>query len=207
MSRRFIIYLAFVLSLCILRPLAQNATGSYYFLIWNLFLAGLPLFFALFLKRLRASPQKWYLGLMLWLLFFPNAPYIITDLVHLNHSAGFHWYDSLLFFAAGVAGLKFTFDSLAIVIEELKLGMPRVPSQFWRLGFLGLAAFGVYLGRYLRFNSWDIVQSPYPLLKACYELVRHPFAHQQEWFMIGVYSIFLLTLQQIWPSDKEVLES
>lgn len=206
MSRNFRLFLSFIIALSVLRPLAPNAYGPYLFLLWNIFLAALPWFLALFVKRMRFRPFWRYLGTGAWLLFFPNAPYIVTDLVHLNHSEGFDWYDTVLILAAGLAGLKFTYDSLSIIVDELKFSWPRVPEYFWNSLFLGLAAFGIYLGRYLRFNSWDILHAPQSLAYSMYHLMRHPFQHQEEWFMIAIYGLFLLALRQIWPRETSAPE-
>lgn len=206
MSRRFTLYLFFVISLCLLRPLADESKGPYLFLIWNLFLGGLPLFFASFQKRLRNRPLLGYFNLAAWLVFFPNAPYILTDLVHLNHSQGFDWYDTALIFAAGVAGLKFTFDSLAMINSELKLKFPSIAQPIWNCAFLALAAYGIYLGRYLRFNSWDVLHAPEALFKACGSMLLYPQYHLQEWLMVGTYSMLLIALQLIWPKEQQVLE-
>lgn len=201
MLRNFSLFLLFIVALSLLRPLAPNAQAPYLFLIWNIFLAGLPWLFALFVKRMRFQPFWRYLGAACWLLFFPNAPYILTDLVHLNHTEGFDWYDTVLILGAGLAGLKFTYDSLSLIVNELKFSWPAIPEYFWNSLFLGLAAFGIYLGRYLRFNSWDILQAPISLAQSIFGLIRHPFHHQEEWFMIAIYSLFLLALRQIWPKD------
>src|SRR4051794_15752674 len=84
---------------------------SYLFLLWNLFLAWIPLLFAYYLQQSyfseRRNPVFIFVTGFLWLLFFPNAPYIITDLVHLNHKLSClpFWFDTLLLFTFALAGL------------------------------------------------------------------------------------------------------
>jgi len=198
-------FLCFIALLSFARPIVMPGKSPYLFLLWNLFLAALPYFLAIFKNRVSQSGFYQWLLIGLWLLFLPNAPYIITDLVHLDHSKGFDWYDTVLILSAGIAGIKFTFDSLDLILSDLKQRIPIIPTWTWNFIFLSLSAYGIYLGRYLRFNSWDIISNPKGLLHSCAQLFLHPFQHQQEWTMIVVFSLFLLLLRQIWP--KEVLEN
>ncbi|MGC3958758.1 MAG: DUF1361 domain-containing protein [Verrucomicrobiota bacterium] len=140
----------------------------YSFLIWNLFLAWLPLVFALLVRdtfqRTEAQTNrggKFWLFSALWLLFLPNAYYIFTDLIHLTNRFHFNfWVDLTVILSCALTGLVLGFVSLflmqSIVIQRRGLLMG------W--GFVaaiaGLSSFGIYLGRFLRLNSWDIVAKP-----------------------------------------------
>ncbi|MEM7108278.1 MAG: DUF1361 domain-containing protein [Bacteroidota bacterium] len=142
---------------------------TYFFLGWNLFLAWVPLAFALIWKhRLRyGNPARWKsVGIFcLWLLFFPNAPYIITDLVHLN--TRFNpaiWADTLLLFSCALSGLVVGIYALHIVHELLVKSLGTVKSWFVVAGSLILTGYGIYLGRIQRWNSWDLFTSPVTLL-------------------------------------------
>ena len=204
MSKKFLAFLGFIVLLSFARPIVMPGKSPYLFLLWNLFLAALPYFFVLLKNRISNSGiYQWFL-IGLWLLFLPNAPYIITDLVHLDHSMGFDWYDTVLILSAGIAGIKFAFDSLDLMLKDFKQRIPFIPTWAWNFIFLSLSAYGIYLGRYLRFNSWDILTQPLGLLRSCAQLFLHPFQHQQEWSMIVIFAAFLLLLRQIWP--KEILE-
>src|SRR6185503_17284547 len=103
-SKRIIIPLAFTLSLLIIRILLSNEL-TYIFLAWNLFLAWIP--FALS-QKLSKLNNRWKILFItaLWLLFLPNAPYIITDFLHLKQRTPIpYWYDILLLFSASLNGL------------------------------------------------------------------------------------------------------
>lgn len=203
MSRKFLGFLSFIVFLCLARPLFMPEKKAYLFLIWNLFLAAIPYGLSLKGRHKRRSDWQSLSRLGLWLLFFPNAPYIITDLVHLNHSEGFDWYDTILILSAGIAGLKFAFDSLEIMVGDLGERFPQIPAWTWRSLFLSLSALGVYLGRYLRFNSWDILSQPLSIVTSILQLFRHPFQHQQEWSMILIFSLFLYLLKAMWPTELQ----
>lgn len=155
----------------------------YTFLVWNLFLAWVPLGFALLLWWVPQWPQRPH-GLSIallagWLLFFPNAPYIVTDLIHLAARSGIPlWYDAMMLFIFAWNGLLLGFVSLWIVhqIVERRLGV----AAGWLMvgGALLASGFGIYLGRFLRWNSWDVVTAPHSLLGDIVHLLTNPFAYQ-----------------------------
>jgi uncharacterized membrane protein len=134
------------------------------FLVWNLFLAWLPLVFALFVYdgyRRRRSLLWLSPALALWLLFLPNAPYIVTDFVHL--SAGSRaplWFDGVELSAFAWTGMLLGFVSLYLVHAVLRDRFG--PSASWLavLCVLALSSVGVYLGRVKRWNSWDLLTQP-----------------------------------------------
>jgi uncharacterized membrane protein len=143
-----------------------RATGSHdhLWLVWNLALAWIPFGLALAIHdgHRRGSPGPVLAGLgVLWLLFFPNAPYILTDYVHLDaHAAAPIWYDALLISAFALAGLMLGFVSLYLVqaVVRDRFGAP----VGWALaiGAIALSSVGIYLGRFVRVNSWDVVTDP-----------------------------------------------
>jgi uncharacterized membrane protein len=145
----------------------ERATGqeSHDFLIWNLFLAWLPLVFALALEWRRRRGLGGVPAILLgaaWLLFLPNAPYLVTDFVHLGrHSEGLWvWLDLATLTAGATAGALAGLLSLLLVQRTVseRLG----PRFGWALVMvtLALASFGIYLGRVLRLNSWDLFARP-----------------------------------------------
>ncbi|MEM0963986.1 MAG: DUF1361 domain-containing protein [Bacteroidota bacterium] len=151
------------------------------FLAWNLVLAAVPLAISTAVVHLDRQGTRWpalvALGAV-WLLFLPNAPYILTDLVHLRDRPPVpYWYDlGMLLSAAGV-GLLSGYVSLADIhhVVARRVG-PRVA---WALavGVLFLSGFGIYLGRELRWNSWDVVTAPGALLADIAARVLDPLAH------------------------------
>lgn len=139
-----------------------SGTANYAFLIWNLFLAWIPFIISYFtytavLKRrqvLFLAP----LGAFLWLIFFPNAPYILTDFQHLAGSWRDVpvWYDVMLLIWFSFTGLMLGMTSLFMMQEIIR----REFGRWIGWGFVGMVAVfssaGVYVGRFLRWNSWDI---------------------------------------------------
>ena len=206
MSRKFTLFLSFVVFLCLARPFVLDDSYPYLFMLWNLFLAAVPYALVEWTRTKKIHPLFSLIRLGVWLLFFPNAPYIVTDLVHLDHSNGFDWYDTILILSAALAGLKFAFDSLEGIVVNLNTKIGFIPNWMWKTGFLALASYGVYLGRFLRFNSWDILGQPWSLVRSSVQPMLHPFQFREEWIMISVFALFLVFLELIWPKEKLKLD-
>ncbi len=147
---------------------------TYLFLGWNLLLAWVPYWLAGVLPSVRgAIPGAGIL--ILWLLFFPNAPYLITDLIHLRPRAPVPlWFDALMLFSAAWTGLLLGYCSLLRVGGVLRYWWGiRIERVFSILALL-LSGFGVYLGRFLRWNSWDALVQPASVMKSISEAIAHP---------------------------------
>lgn len=173
-------------------------TGSlhFIFLVWNLFLAWIPFRLSFYLIRI-INIKKWKQLLLLagWLLFFPNALYIITDLIHLGlESKVPKWFDAVLIFSASVVGLMMAFISLYRVelFLEKNIHKKRVPIVIIFILFLG--SFGVYLGRFLRWNSWDIISNPLDLLLTVVQRFVFPLDHLQTWGITSVLTVLFYLL-------------
>jgi uncharacterized membrane protein len=155
---------------------------TYVFFAWNLFLAWVPLVLSLALVRrhrpgTKSDPASWALGVA-WLAFFPNAPYLVTDLVHLRPRAPVPlWLDALLVFAFGLTGLCLAFVSLRLVqgLVERRRGV--VAGWLFVALVSGLTGVGIYLGRFHRWNSWDLVTRPQALLSDAAGWAREPLAN------------------------------
>ena len=145
-------------------------TGSPFglFLGWNLVLAAVPLAVSTAIVRLDGAGARPGVLVALgavWLLFLPNAPYILTDLVHLApRGAVPFWYDLAVLLSAAGTGLLAGYVSLADVQGVVARRVGNAAAWAAATGVLFLSAFGVYLGRELRWNSWDIVTTPGALL-------------------------------------------
>jgi len=149
-------------------------------LVWNLFLAWIP--FALAYLAYALSWKKPLLYYMLpitaslWLIFFPNAPYILTDLQHLaRYSASAPlWYDVILMVWFSWTGLLLGLVSLYLMHDIIHRTFGRLPG--WAFVFIvsGLSSFGVYLGRFVRFNSWDLLNDPKEVAVTVLGLVIDP---------------------------------
>lgn len=148
--------------------LIKSDSLAYMFLVWNLFLAFIPWWISNFISKQKNINYKLTPLIAIWFLFLPNAPYILTDLFHLRkHDNIPLWFDLILILSFALGGLMLFFkslkDMLALLQQKLKPLYVTLltPLVFW------LIAFGLYLGRYLRFNSWDIIH-PFRLLKSSF---------------------------------------
>ena len=152
----------------------------YIFLLWNLVLAWVPLIaasLAFALARRRVGPAAGVL-LVVWLLFFPNAPYMLTDFVHLTDSADGQsplWYDALMLSSFAWTALMLGFVSLYLI--QAIIGRRARAAVGWVVVVcvLGLASIGVYLGRFAHFNSWDAVRRPSHVLSVIRQETDSPF--------------------------------
>jgi uncharacterized membrane protein len=166
------------------------------FLVWNLFLAWLPLAFALGVCRLHRAGVRhgWKLGTLaaLWLLFFPNAPYIFTDLIHLNTwFRGHYWVDLTLILMFGLTGFMLGFLSLYLMQSVVAARFGRIVSWLFILAATGLGGLGIYVGRFLRWNSWDILLHPVGLTLDLGHLAAHPLANRHSLFFAALFATFL----------------
>ena len=173
----------------------MTGRGIFLFLVWNLFLAVIPFAISTMLGTAR-GPLRTRLLVPVgaaWLLFFPNAPYILTDLFHLERRAGVPlWYDLALILSCAWNGLMLAYASLADMqrLVQLRLGT----GAGWAFATLALllSSFGIYLGRYLRFNSWDVLANPLTLFFDIVNRILHPFSFPGTWGVTLVFGLFLL---------------
>ncbi len=192
MDKRIILPIGFT---CLLLAVRIIITGelTYIFLAWNLFLAWIPYAISQSVAG-GISRQRWkeFTLLGLWLLFLPNAPYIITDLLHLKHRAPVpYWYDVLLLFSAALNGLMLGFASLLKVEQFLAGRFSKRVSTFLILCTFFLCAFGIYAGRWLRWNSWDVFLNPAEIAGDILDRLLNPFAHFRTWAVTLLFGSFL----------------
>jgi uncharacterized membrane protein len=173
------------LGCCAMAAVRALYTGrlAYGFFVWNLFLAWVPLGLSLLLARRHAPghrPARFEtlaLG-ALWLAFFPNAPYLVTDLVHLRARSPVPlWFDALMVFAFALTGLCLAFVSLLMVHDLVERHRGRRAGWLFVAAVAGLTGFGIYLGRFLRWNSWDLITRPGALLADASGWFLDPGAH------------------------------
>lgn len=174
-----------------------SGTLHYFFMPWNLFLGYLPLVFSrlcLHNEKIQNSRVMFVVMVGLWLLFFPNAPYMLTDLFHLgNRPTMPMWYDLFFILTFAWTGLLAGFLSLAD-IEKLMEQRRRIKDEYIPYisgSLLLLASFGIYLERYLRWNSWDIFVNPFGVLTDIADRFIHPFDHPRTWGMTLLMGFFL----------------
>jgi uncharacterized membrane protein len=154
-------------ALCVALELVREhryGAFDFRFLVWNLILAWIPLLLALLVyDRYRRGRSLLVLApaLVLWLLFLPNAPYIVTDFVHLSAgSPAPLWLDGVEVSAFAWTGMLLGFVSLYLVHAVARHRLGAVPSWMGVLCVLALVSVGVYLGRVKRWNSWDLLTQP-----------------------------------------------
>jgi uncharacterized membrane protein len=168
-------------------------TGEWAFLmiLWNGFLAWIPLFCALLMTRTRGRFALVTLTAT-WLLFLPNAPYVLTDLIHFRVRDVPYWYDLIMLIAfvwsGTVAGL------LSLYLMQLRIRERWGARMSWLFACvaLWLTSFGIYLGRFLRFNSWDVLTNPDDLLLSILHRVRYPFLHMRTYVFTLLLGLFLV---------------
>jgi uncharacterized membrane protein len=185
---------------CLLLGTRVVVTGefTYLFLTWNLFLAFIPLAITQWLgtnDRFAKSKMTTALVLLIWLLFIPNSFYILTDLFHLHKfDAAPKWFDLLLLFSFAWNGILLGVVSLRRTAVMLERFTHRNFSPFMVFIVMWLNAFGIYIGRYLRFNSWDIITKPFSVFNGMFDVLLHPVRNKMEWGMIAVYAVFMTVL-------------
>lgn len=180
------------LALIAARCWATSSRG-FVFLNWNLFLAALPVVFAELAVRARLAVTR-AVCLMAWLLFFPNAAYLVTDLIHLKYhpSAAPAWFDVGLFASFAIAGLMLAVAALEPIHRMAAKRFGRIVGWAFAIATCGLSGLGIYLGRFLRFNSWDIITKPDALLIALLDRFVHPMSHPRTWGVTMLFGLLLL---------------
>lgn len=164
-------------------------------LSWNLFLALVPYFITRFAIRNPSwIENRWKFAFIFtsWLLFIPNSFYIITDLFHLeiNHRIPL-WFDLALIFSFAWNGILLGVISIRQMEKIVRLNFPFIQEWQFVYPMMLLNAFGVYIGRYLRYNSWDVIANPFQLTEDIIYLLVHPVRHRFDWSMIICYSVFM----------------
>jgi uncharacterized membrane protein len=154
---------------------------AFAFLTWNLFLAWIPFVIAVGVAAVhtRGGPRAllWLLGVG-WLLFLPNAPYILTDFIHLGRVGGAPlWFDAAMIGSFAFVGLTLGLGSLLVVHHVVEARAGRIAGWAVAVSSLVLSAIGVYLGRFPRFNSWDVLTNPDGLLAVVLQRLADPLGN------------------------------
>jgi len=175
-----------------------SGTGRYGFLIWNLFLAWIPFIISYFTYTLTLN-RRWIYFIIpaaafFWLIFFPNAPYILTDFEHLANSVSDLpvWYDVMMLIWFAFTGLLLGMVSLFLMQEIIRREFGRWVGWGFVALVAGLSSAGVYMGRFLRWNSWDIFRDPTGMALYTFERVQDP-SLQSIGFM-SLFAVFFLFL-------------
>jgi uncharacterized membrane protein len=190
---------ATIFSVAIWRVRAEfSGSERYAFLIWNLFLAWIPFIISYFTYTLSANRRWIYLFIpiaaFLWLIFFPNAPYILTDFQHLAYASSELpvWYDVMMLIWFAFTGLLLGLVSLFLMQEIVRHEFGGWMGWTFVTAAAGLSAAGVYMGRFLRWNSWDILRDPTGIVLYSFERAQDPSL--QSIGFIGLFGGFFLFL-------------
>ena len=180
--------------LMILVRIERTGSGYYRFLVWNLVLAGVPLIASTTLRYVHGREAGRILQLSLfglWLLFLPNAPYILTDILHLTaESPAPAWYDLALLLSCSGTGLLLGYLSLIDVHSLVAGRFGAIAGWIVALSSLILSGFAIYLGRFLRWNSWDVLVQPSIFIDIGDRLL-HPTSHTRTFSVTVVFGILL----------------
>lgn len=180
-----------LISMLVAFRVLYSGDGRYVFLLWNIFLGVIPAF-ASFKLAAAAGREKWkqILLLLIAIAFLPNSFYIITDLQHLQSEQAIPiWFDAGIIFFSAMIGLGAGYISI--------FNLEFYAAKFWSrskrtaaaLILFFLIAFGVYIGRYLRFNSWDIISDLVRLLSEISERFINPADHKRTWSMTAFFCV------------------
>lgn len=187
--------------LYVLRVIATDDL-KYWFMFWNLFLAWLPVLFAFWLRS-RLTRARWLswqniIITLLWLSFLPNSFYIVSDLIHLQGSGEvLRLYDAAMMMSLIANGLILGYISVYVVHQEL---LKRVKAK-WAHLIIGLillsCGFAIYLGRYLRWNTWDVLINPAALLFDISDRFINPAIHPETFTITFTFFVLIASLYAV----------
>jgi len=175
-----------------------SGSTTYDSFIFNLCLAWIPFIAAVVAYLAMRSRVTFALILpvstVVWLVFFPNAPYLLTDFQHLADVSGGTplWFDVILMIWFAWTGLLLGITSLYLMQEIIT----RVSNATWgwvfAVGATVLSSIGVYLGRFLRWNSWDLLYDPLPIARDMAGIVRHPISNLPTYVFTVLFTLLFL---------------
>lgn len=180
----------------------RNHSLAFDYLIWNLFLAWVPLILAvLLIKILRTqlwSSWKAMAVSFLWLIFLPNSFYMISDFIHLQEIPRIDiLYDALMLTSFIYTGVLLGFVSLYLVHQQLRIRLSHKLAASYLGGTLLICSFAIYLGRDLRWNTWDILTNPGGLLFDISDRFLHPAAYPQMFVTVISFFVLLISLYSL----------
>ncbi len=180
----------------VLGRVIYTRTGGYTGLVWNLFLAWIPFILAYIAYLLSWRKPLTYIVIplfaFLWLIFFPNAPYILTDLQHLGKYPGNMpvWYDVILLVWFSWTGMLLGIVSLNLMQQIVKREIGRRAGWIFVFLAASLTSVGLYLGRFVRLNSWDILRNPLQMASNVTDWLEDPSLRSVGF--IALYTLFFI---------------
>ncbi len=194
---------------CFLFLLIRNkveGNTNYNFLVWNLFLGFVPFFLAFLLKIFEEKVNNLVtiLACGLWLLFYPNSPYMITDLIHVPSTSTTVIYETLFIFSFSMLSLFFGFYSLKLIQVVLYKKTSRKITNAVIIASLLLSSFGIYLGRILRLNSWDVFTEPFKTFTIIFEHLFPIYKNPVTYIIIILFTIIQYLLLELMQDLDDV---
>ena len=189
-----IVFLLMLFSFAILFiRISITKTLYYSFLVWNVFLAVIPYIITMYLSdKKKLNKINFAIFFAVWLAFLPNAPYIITDLFHLSRSTFNNiWIDTLVISTFAITGMLLFYFSLFQMKNLLIEFLSRKKSEAIIITTIFLSAFGIYIGRFLRYNSWEILSDPLQLFSDIINMVIYPIENKDVWLFTICFGLFL----------------
>ena len=176
--------------------ISQSNTLS--FLPYNLFLAWIPFIAAVFAYAIQSKRVLfiWIMPIctLIWLIFFPNAPYLLTDLQHLadNNRGDPLWFDVITLIWFAWTGLLLGVTSLYLMQEMIRNRFNARLSWVFVIGVTILSSIGIFLGRFYQWNSWDLLRDPIPIMKVLVLIVLHPIGNLPSYLFTILFTLFFL---------------
>jgi uncharacterized membrane protein len=189
---------------------AYSDTGRHLGLIWNLFLAWIPFMLAYFADAVRWRRATLYIILpviaFLWLIFYPNAPYMLTDLQDLSRRASGAplWYDVIIVVWCSWTGMLLGLISLYLMQNIVVRSFGRRTGWVFVFVISALSSFGIYIGRFVRLNSWDILQNPGETVQEILGIAIDPSRRLAAFTLL--YTIFFLFVFLLLYSFSHMLQ-
>lgn len=187
--------------------LLTTETLVYIFLPFNLILAWIPVGFATLASQQEKS-WKFFICFIVWLVFFPNAPYIITDLIHLKARSNFPlWFDLTLIYSFAFTGLIVGMFSAILIYNKLKEILPRIAAKAIMLSVMLISGYGIYIGRFLRWNSWNLLTDPFAIFYDTLTRIIHPFSYPRTYGMTLMIGVLLCLVFSVFESFTQKAEA
>ncbi|MDQ2715174.1 MAG: DUF1361 domain-containing protein [Chloroflexota bacterium] len=186
-------------------------------MLFNLFLAWIPIIcvgvalLAFLASVLRGEGLLWVTIVLLgiWFVFFPNSTYLVTEFHHLRDEKADipYWFDTIMILALALCGLLLGSFSLLLVQQLLLIYLPGPLTWVLFVAYLFLSNVGIYIGRFLRFNSWDVLANPFKLLTRLGKVWQEKQTRRQLLLFASLFTLFLLTFYLFLYSAVEPVAS
>ena len=174
------------------------------FLLCNLFLGVVPFLIVLIMKACadRLNSLCLFMGWLFWLLFYPNSPYMITDLIHIKKINEFLLYDSVVYFSLAILSAFWGFYSISLLYSIiLKRSSSKLLATSIIIVSIILSSFGIYLGRVLRLNSWDVFVRPFStfttILTQLLQMLENPTIYMMVLLFSFLQATFLYLIKEM----------